>query len=137
MEAMLARQDQFGVGLREARGADLRLGRGGEIRMKLPHQPDRIALACAEHAQHAGGTVAVILQLGHERMAQLALARHAFFSRLTPCGGGMSSGTKKSICSGWVGSARYGSKSVAPSPAKKVSSIRKFPVKSFGLLKIA
>jgi hypothetical protein len=59
------------------------------------------------------------------------------FSRLTPLGGGMSSGTKKSICRRWVGSARYLSKSVTPSPARNVSSSRKLPVNVFGLLKIA
>ena len=50
-------------------------------------------------------------------------------ARLTPFGGTLSSGTKKSGASGWVGSTRYLSKSVTPSPARNVSSIRKFPVK--------
>jgi hypothetical protein len=30
-----------------------------------------------------------------------------FAAKLTPAGGGMSSGTKKSTCSGWLGSTRY------------------------------
>ena len=51
-------------------------------------------------------------------------------------GGGISSGTKKSTCSGWLGSTRYWSKSVTPSPARNVSSIRKFPVKLLGLWKM-
>ncbi len=60
----------------------------------------------------------------------------AFAFRLTPLGGGMLSGTKKSTCSGWLGSTRYWSKSVTPSPARNVSSIRKLPVKLFGLWKM-
>ena len=59
------------------------------------------------------------------------------FARLTAAGGLISSGTKKSICSAFAGSTRYLSKSATPSPARNVSSIRKFPLKLFGLLKIA
>ena len=32
---------------------------------------------------------------------------HSFFPKLTPFGGSMESGTKKSTCSGWLGSTRY------------------------------
>src|SRR5262245_36805924 len=63
--------------------------------------------------------------------------RYAFAFRLTPGGGTMWSGTKKSGASGWLGSTRYWSKSVTPSLAKNVSSIRKWPVKLLaGLAKI-
>src|SRR5262249_17692099 len=48
---------------------------------------------------------------------------------LTPGGGAASSGTKKVGASGSRASTRYFSKSVTPSAARKVSSIRKFPVK--------
>src|SRR4051794_4935726 len=226
LEAMLARKDQFGIGLRELRRANVRLGSIGVIRMKQPHQAQGIAFASAEYTQHTGCTVTIIFQVRLEGMTQfffarerleipaeprpiaeailprhdktrirkaraltdflvrqrhkvrmivaearrrtrvsvphvlqelactIALARdlraarkfcrigihrarQASFSRLTPCGGGMSSGTKKSICSRCVGSARYWSKSLTPSPARNVSSSRKFPVKLLGLWKIA
>ena len=107
LEAMLARQDQFGIGLRQR-------SRRGYPPRKPPRNPDETAapagshsLAGAEHAEHSGRAVAVILQIGLERMAQFTPARHAFFSRLTPGGGAISSGTKKSTCSGCDGSARY------------------------------
>src|SRR6516164_1222824 len=48
---------------------------------------------------------------------------------LTPGGGGASSGTKKVGASGSPASTRYFSKSVTPAAARKVSSIRKLPVK--------
>src|SRR5262245_24862695 len=48
---------------------------------------------------------------------------------LTPGGGAASSGTKKVGASGCRASTRYFSKSVMPSAARKISSIRKFPVK--------
>src|SRR5262249_52715581 len=48
---------------------------------------------------------------------------------LTPAGGAASSGTKKVGASGSPASTRYFSKSVMPSAARKVSSIRKLPVK--------
>src|SRR4029078_12994912 len=58
-------------------------------------------------------------------------------ARLTPFGGGMESGTKKSGMSDLDASTRYWSKSVTPFAARKVSSIRKLPVKSLArLLKI-
>src|SRR5262249_17922523 len=47
----------------------------------------------------------------------------------TPAGGGGSSGTKNVGASGSRGSTRYCSKSVTPSVARKLSSIRKLPVK--------
>ena len=53
-----------------------------------------------------------------------------FGSRLTPAGGGMSSGTKKSTCSGWLGSARYWSKSVTPSLGQKRVVDQKVPGES-------
>jgi hypothetical protein len=58
-----------------------------------------------------------------------------FAPKLTPAGGEMSSGTKKSTCSGWLKSTRYWSKSLTPSAARNVSSIRKLPVKLLGLRK--
>ena len=48
---------------------------------------------------------------------------------LTPGGGAASSGTKKVGVSGSPAATRYFSKSVMPSAARPVSSIRKFPVK--------
>src|SRR5262245_7072004 len=48
---------------------------------------------------------------------------------LTPGGGASSSGTKKVGASGSPASTRYFSKLVTPSAARKVSSIRKLPVK--------
>src|SRR5262249_20134501 len=48
---------------------------------------------------------------------------------LTPGGGAGSSGTKKVGANGSSGSTRYFSKSVTPLMARKLSSIRKFPVK--------
>src|SRR5215468_2248863 len=58
-------------------------------------------------------------------------AAHSHLSpvTLTPGGGAASSGTKKVGASGSRASTRYFSKSVTPSAARKVSSIRKFPVK--------
>src|SRR5207249_8638570 len=50
---------------------------------------------------------------------------------LTPGGGGGSAGTKNVGASGSRVSTRYFSKSVTPSPARKLSSIRKLPVKLF------
>ena len=49
----------------------------------------------------------------------------------------MSSGTKKSAPSGWLGSTRYGSKSLTPSRARNVSSMRKLPLKLDRLLEDA
>src|ERR1700730_8853138 len=48
---------------------------------------------------------------------------------LTPGGGAASSGTKNVGASGSLASTRYFSKLVMPSAARKVSSIRKLPVK--------
>src|SRR6266851_6255332 len=58
-------------------------------------------------------------------------AAHSHLSpvTLTPAGGTASSGTKNVGASGSRASTRYFSKSVMPSAARKVSSIRKLPVK--------
>ena len=73
VEAVLAREDQLGVGLRQLRGADVGLGSGARSR-GWNSRTRRIAFALAgrEHAEHAGRAVAVILQIGLERLAQLA-----------------------------------------------------------------
>ena len=222
LESMLTREDQLGIRLCQRGGVNVRLAGIRVLRVEQPHQPQRIAFAGAEHAEHPGGAVAVVLQIRLERVAQLAfaaerfeiiaqprpgaeavfprhdepcigkargcadrlvchrgkarmivakargcagiaganifqefpraiafardrcgtrkfrrvgihLSRQASFSRLTPCGGGMSSGTKKSTWRRCEGSARYLSKSVTPSPARNVSSMRKLPEKLFGL----
>src|SRR6185437_650466 len=49
----------------------------------------------------------------------------------TPGGGRGSSGTKNVGASGWLGSMRYGPKSLTPSEYRKLSSIRKCPEKLF------
>ena len=76
--------------------------------------------------------------IGHQRRDSPARECPALRTHFTPgsrpCGGGMSSGTKKSSCSGCVGSTRYWSKSVTPSPARNVSSIRKLPREVLRLL---
>ena len=72
-KAVLAREDQFGIGLRQPGGVDFAVRRCGVVRMEQPHEAPCIALPGAEDAQHAGRAVAVILQVGFERMAHLAL----------------------------------------------------------------
>src|SRR5215510_890251 len=64
-----------------------------------------------------------------ERLCGDARQHQAFAAKLTPGGGLLESGTKKSGDSGWLGSTRWASKSVTPSPARNVSSIRNRPVK--------
>src|SRR5262249_9729752 len=51
-------------------------------------------------------------------------------SIVTPFGGVLSAGTKKSCTSFCVGSTRYRSKSVTPFSERNVSSIKKLPVNS-------
>src|SRR5262245_9948644 len=65
-------------------------------------------------------------ELGHKRKTAYS---HLCPLTLTPGGGAGSSGTKKVGASGSPASTRYFSKSVMPSAARNVSSIRKLPVK--------
>src|SRR5262249_9666506 len=64
-----------------------------------------------------------------ERLCGDARQHHAFAAKLTPGGGLLESGTKKSGDSGWRGATAEASKTVTPSPARNVLSIRNRPVK--------
>src|SRR5882724_614269 len=78
----------------------------------------------------------LIPQLGLWRLRHKTAQSHLFPVTLTPGGGcGSPSGTKNVPARGSPGAARYFSKSVTPSPARKESSIRKRPVKLFARLR--
>src|SRR5262249_8824424 len=62
-----------------------------------------------------------------ERLCGDPRQHQAFAAKLTPGGGLLESGTKKSGDSGWLGSTRLATKTETPSPARKVSWHRERP----------
>src|ERR687887_2856397 len=107
------------------RSVDIRLSANG---VEDGYSREAFGLSTSSRPARSGTVRAgyVRSKLGRKRKAAYS---HLCPVRVTPGGGARSSGTKKVGASGSPASTRYFSKSVMPSAARNVSSIRKLPVK--------